>query len=96
MNEIEISVEVVFAEPGRQTLRRVAIPAGSSVSDAIRASGLLEEFPEIDATRVGVYGKPVAPTAALHDGDRVEIYRPLKADPKEIRLRRARRGSGRK
>lgn len=93
MSKTPISVEVVFAQPGRQMLRRVSLPAGSTVSDAIRASGVLEEFPEIDATRVGIYGRPVAPIVPLHDGDRVEIYRSLKADPKEIRLRRAERRS---
>lgn len=96
MREAPIAVEVVYARPGRQVLRRVSLPAGSTVSDAIRASALLDEFPEIDATRVGIYGRRVAPTVPLHDGDRVEIYRSLKADPKEIRLRRAEGGSGKK
>jgi putative ubiquitin-RnfH superfamily antitoxin RatB of RatAB toxin-antitoxin module len=91
MSEAPMSVEVVFAQPGRQILRRVSLPAGSTVSDAVRASGLLGEFPEIDPTRLGIYGKPVASSVRLHDGDRVEIYRPLKADPKELRLARARR-----
>ena len=90
MIETPLSVEVVFAQPGRQILRRVSLPAGSTVSDAIRTSGLLEEFPEIGAARVGIYGRLVASTVPLHDGDRVEIYRPLKVDPMEGRLRRAR------
>lgn len=94
MSETPISVEVVFAQPGRQMLRRVLLPVGSTVLDAIRAAGFLKEFPEIDATRLGIYGRPVAHTVPLHEGDRVEIYRPLQADPKEIRLRRAESGSG--
>jgi uncharacterized protein len=90
MTETRLSVEVVFAQPGRQMLRRVSLPAGSTVWDAIRASGLLEDSPEIDASRLGIYGRPVAPNLRLRDGDRVEIYRPLTVDPTEGRARRAR------
>jgi len=87
----ELSIEVVYALPGRQVLRRVTLPEGSTVQDAIRASGLLEEFREIDPKRVGIHGKPVSLDAALHDRDRVELYRPLQADPKEVRRMRAAR-----
>ncbi len=85
----ELAIEVVYALPGRQVLRRVALPEGSSVEDAIRASGLLEEFREIDLKRVGIHGKPVALVTTLRDRDRVELYRPLRADPKEVRRTRA-------
>ena len=85
----ELSIEVVYALPGRQVLRRVALPEGSTVGDAIRASGLLGEFSEIDPARVGIYGKPVSPETTLRDRDRVELYRPLRADPKEVRRTRA-------
>jgi putative ubiquitin-RnfH superfamily antitoxin RatB of RatAB toxin-antitoxin module len=85
----DLSIEVVYALPGRQVLRRVALPEGSTVQDAIRASGLLEEFREIDPRRVGIHGKPVSLDATLGDRDRVELYRPLQADPKEVRRARA-------
>ena len=85
----ELLIEVVYALAERQVLRRVSLPEGSSVADAIRASGLREEFPEIDTRRVGIHGKPVHPEATLRDRDRVELYRPLKADPKEVRRARA-------
>jgi putative ubiquitin-RnfH superfamily antitoxin RatB of RatAB toxin-antitoxin module len=84
-----MQIEVVYALPGRQVLRRVSLPEGSTVEDAVRASGLPAEFPEIDPARVGIYGKSVPPDTILRDGDRVELYRPLKADPKEIRRARA-------
>jgi putative ubiquitin-RnfH superfamily antitoxin RatB of RatAB toxin-antitoxin module len=89
-----ISVEVVYARAERQELIAVKLPAGSSVQDALAASGLLERFPEIEPGRpgrFGIFGRPVAPSATLRDGDRVEIYRPLVSDPKETRRRRAQR-----
>jgi uncharacterized protein len=91
MSAAEISIEVVYALPGHQVLRRLSLPAGSSILDAIRASRLLAEFPQIDLSRVGIHGRLVQPDARLRDGDRVEIYRPLQGDPKEIRRKRARR-----
>ena len=89
MSEVEISVEVIYALPGRQVLRRLRLPAGSCVADAIRASGLAVEFPEIDPGLVGIYGKRADPEDRLRDLDRVELYRPLRADPKETRRSRA-------
>ena len=89
MKRSEIVVEVVYALPRRQLMRRIALPDGSTLSDAIRASGLAEEFPEIASARVGIYGKPAAAQAILRDRDRVEIYRPLQVDPKEVRRTRA-------
>jgi len=87
----KIHVEVAYATPMQQIVKSLALPAGSSVAQAVRASGLLEEFPEIDLNhqRVGVFGEFVLLDAPLHDGERVEIYRPLIADPKEARRRRA-------
>ncbi|HEY7674179.1 MAG TPA: RnfH family protein [Burkholderiales bacterium] len=85
-----LRVEVVYALPGRQIVRALRLPEGSLVGDAVRASRLLEEFPEIDPDLVGIYGRKVEAGAALRDRDRVELYRPLSADPKEIRRRRAR------
>jgi putative ubiquitin-RnfH superfamily antitoxin RatB of RatAB toxin-antitoxin module len=75
----------------------VRLAPGTTVEAAIRASGILADFPEIDLARqaVGVYGERVALAARVHDGDRVEICRALLADPKEARRRRARRPAGR-
>jgi putative ubiquitin-RnfH superfamily antitoxin RatB of RatAB toxin-antitoxin module len=87
----KIVVEVAYALPERQMLRRISLPDGSTVADAIRVSGLCAEFPEIDPTRVGIHGKPVPVTAILRDRERVEIYRPLRADPKDVRRMRAAR-----
>lgn len=87
----KIHVEVAYATPRQQCVKSLILPAGSSVIQAIRASGLLDEFPEIDLNqqRVGVFGEFVQLDAPLHDGERVEIYRALIADPKEARRRRA-------
>ncbi|QHB31665.1 RnfH family protein [Yersinia canariae] len=87
----DIRVEVVYALPERQYLRTVFLEAGSTVEEAIRASGLLELRPDIDLVnnKVGVYSRPVKLADKLNDGDRVEIYRPLLADPKELRRQRA-------
>ncbi len=76
-----------------QLVLALTVPPGASVGDAIRASGILEHFPEIDLelNRVGVFGEPSRLEAAVRDGDRIEIYRPLAIDPKEARRRRAAR-----
>lgn len=90
-----ITVEVAYARPDVQALEQVTLPAGSRLQDAIQASGLLERFPEIDLegqNRVGVFGELARPDRELVQGDRVEIYRPLTADPREVRRRRARQG----
>jgi len=87
-----IDVEVAYAEPGRQFLRRIAVPRGATVADAIVASGLEQEF-GIDTANLaaGIWSRPVARDVRLDEGDRVELYRPLKADPKDSRRRRAER-----
>jgi putative ubiquitin-RnfH superfamily antitoxin RatB of RatAB toxin-antitoxin module len=91
-----ILVGVVYAPPGKSMHRHLHLAPGSTVGEAIRASGLLAECPEIDMNRnrVGIFGRLAQLEAPLQDGDRVEIYRPLNADPKEARRRRA--GTGRK
>ena len=84
-------VEVVFALPSEQTVIDVELPVPATVDDAIRESGILEKYPQIDleVNKTGIFGKPAKREAALHPGDRVEIYRPLIADPKEMRKQRA-------
>lgn len=86
-----ITVEVAFARPERQWLRKIELPAGSTVAAAIAASGLAEQCPGlvIGGDNVGVFSRRVALDQVLHDGDRVEVYRPLIRDPKESRRLRA-------
>lgn len=86
-----IVVEVVYALPEKQYLQRVTLTEGATVEEAIRASGLLTLRSDIDLAKnkVGIYSRPVKLTDTLKDGDRVEIYRPLIADPKELRRQRA-------
>ena len=98
MVESQITVEVVFARPGEQLLEQLHVPASASVETAIRQSGVLERFPEIDlkVNKVGVFGKATTLSAGLSDGDRIEIYRPLIADPKEARKKRAAEGKAMK
>jgi putative ubiquitin-RnfH superfamily antitoxin RatB of RatAB toxin-antitoxin module len=88
-----LKVEVVYATPGRQVRYVLDLEEGATVGEAIARSGALADFPEIDLTRnrIGIYGRLVTLGAGLGDGDRVEILRPLVADPKEVRRRRAAR-----
>lgn len=95
MNPAEsIRVEVIYATPDRQPVYVLAVAPGTTLAQAIRASGVLRDFPEIDLerNRVGVFGKLAQGERVLRDGDRVEIYRALIGDPKEIRRRRAAEG----
>lgn len=89
-----LNVEVVYALPQRQDLVRVKLPAGSTLRQAVEASGLSGKYPEIDlaASKFGIFGKLARADAALHDRDRVEIYRSLIADPKEVRKQRVAEG----
>lgn len=86
-----LRVEVAYARPDVQVLIPVTLPSPATAGEAIEASGVRARFPEIDLARqtVGVFATPVALDHALHDGDRVEIYRALQVDPKEMRRRRA-------
>jgi putative ubiquitin-RnfH superfamily antitoxin RatB of RatAB toxin-antitoxin module len=87
-----IEVEVAYARPDRQVVIPVRVASNALVSDAIEASGVLKQFPEIDldgANKVGVFGKLTRMNAPLQPGDRVEIYRQLIADPKEARRAKA-------
>ncbi|VVE48479.1 RnfH family protein [Pandoraea capi] len=86
----EVTVEVCYALPGEQTIIPLALPVGATMRDAIERSGVLQRFPELDIARMkaGVFGKVRALDAAVDAGDRIEIYRGLKADPKLARQRR--------
>ena len=93
-----IRVEVAYATPAKQAIVAIEVPQGCTVAEAIRRSAIREQFPGmvIDAKAVGIFGRKVHLERPLEEGDRVEIYRPLPADPKESRRRRANRsGAGR-
>ena len=94
----QIKVEVVYALPGKQELVSVKLPQGASVRQAIESSGILQKCPEIDLmkNKLGVFAKLTKPDTVLRDRDRVEIYRPLIADPKEVRKQRAAEGKAMK
>lgn len=87
-----LKCEVAYARPERQFVLSVQLPEGASARDALMASGLLEACAEIDPAMAvfGVFGRVVRPDHVLRDGDRVEIYRPLKEDPRAARRARAR------
>ncbi|NRB71382.1 MAG: RnfH family protein [Xanthomonadales bacterium] len=86
-----LEVEVVYGDPQHQTLRQLRLAAGATVADAIAAAELERDWPELelDPDAVGVWGRKVSLGQALKSGDRVEVYRPLLADPKEVRRARA-------
>ncbi|MNF49346.1 Persistence and stress-resistance antitoxin PasI [compost metagenome] len=93
MAESSIEVEVVFAALDRQLLVKVAVPASATLREAVRLSGMAERFPEwnLDECPLGIFGRVVAEPQArvVQAGDRIELYRPLLADPKEVRKLRA-------
>lgn len=89
-----INIEVVYALPNEQALLKKSVPEGTTVMQAIEASGLMEKYPALDlaAHKLGIFGKLTKADAVLRDKDRIEIYRPLIADPKEVRRKRAEEG----
>lgn len=88
-----IDIEVAYATPQRQAVVRLCLPPGSTLRQAVERSGLAGEFPEIslETCKLGVFGRPRKADDLLQPGDRVEIYRPLIADPKQARRARAKR-----
>ena len=86
-----IDVEVAYALPEKQVIRAVNVDAGTTIGAAIVQSGIMMDFPdlELEDAKVGIFSKAAVMTTVLSDGDRVEIYRPLIADPKEVRRKRA-------
>jgi putative ubiquitin-RnfH superfamily antitoxin RatB of RatAB toxin-antitoxin module len=93
MVEAVIEVEVVYAAVDRQVLLSVTVPTGATVRAALLKSGFGQAFPELDLANcpVGIFGKVIVDpdTRLVQAGDRIEIYRPLLADPKEVRRLRA-------
>lgn len=90
-----MKVSVAVALPGRQEVVEVELPEGARVADALEAARVRERFPELDwgAARLGVWSRPCAASRVLREGDRVEAYRPLAADPREQRRARLRTSS---
>ena len=84
-------IEVVFALPNKQTVIELQLPEGATAMDAVEQSGIMDKHPEIRdlELKLGIFSKGCEPDHKLSDGERVKIYRPLAADPKEIRKRRA-------
>jgi len=91
MTDKTIHVQICFAKPELQVLHDLTVPAGATIQQAILQSGLLKQYKEIDLTvsKVGIYGKLKSLDTILREHDRVEIYRPLVADPMESRRHRA-------
>jgi len=89
-----LHVEVIYALRNRQVLLAFEVEEETTVKEAIESSGILRRFPEVDLIRmpVGIFGRATRLDARLRDGDRIEIYRPLIADPKQARHARVKRG----
>lgn len=85
-------VTVAVALPARQEVIELELPSGATIADALAAAKLAERFPELDCSsmRTGIWSRPAPMETRLREGDRVELYRPLKADPKDMRRDRAR------
>lgn len=90
----EILVEVAYALPKQQLILELMVPEGTTAEQAVQKSGILAKFPDIDLAqnKLGIFGKLVKADTVLREKDRVEIYRPLIADPKEVRRQRAAEG----
>jgi len=86
----QMKVEVAFAREDKQQILELMVNQGTTLEQAVEQSGILTLFPEIDlnVNKIGIFGKLGKKTAELKEGDRVEIYRPLIADPKEVRRKR--------
>lgn len=86
-----INVEIIYATPTQQWKQTITLTDRSTVEQAIRASKLLDDFPDIELslTPIGIFSKKVSLSSLLKSGDRIEIYRPLKLDPKQARRVRA-------
>jgi hypothetical protein len=85
-----VRVSVCYPLPGNPQMRELTVAAGTTLLEAIHASGLPAQYPQLalDGCKLGIFGKVREAATVLRDGDRVEIYRPLVADPKEARRRR--------
>lgn len=94
-----LAVEVAYALPDEQRIVALDVPAGTTALEAAQRSGIAEHFPGLvidESCKLGIFGQIVSPAQPLSAGDRVEIYRPLIADPKEVRKARAARAKARR
>jgi len=89
-----VNVEVAYAKPETQIIIALEVTPGTTAAQAIAQSGMVQRFPELEANdhKFGIFGKVCKPDQPLREGDRVEIYRPLIADPKQVRKERAAKG----
>ena len=87
----QLAIEVVYGTPTRQEIINCVVDIDTTIEQAILSSGIIEEFPEIDlaVNNVGIWNRAAKLTDKVKDLDRIEVYRPLLADPKEVRKRRA-------
>lgn len=94
----EILIEVAYALPQQQVIIPLKVAEGTTAAEAVEASGILQKFPEInlEQNKLGIFGKLIKNDTALREKDRVEIYRSLIADPKEVRRQRASEGKAMK
>lgn len=94
LDDHALQVTVAFALPERAWLVALQLPVGATAAEAVERSGLLECVPGLNLPELAlaIFGKPITPATLLRDGDRVELLRPLLADPKQARRRRARAG----
>lgn len=90
-NAGEIRIRICYAKPERQLLKEVTVAEGTNIEEALRRFGILSDLDGVDLAtcRIGIYGKIKSLDAQLREGDRIEIYRPLLADPKDARRKRA-------
>jgi uncharacterized protein len=99
MDKQPIVVEVVYALADKQKLLRLSVPRGTTLRQAAQLSGMQQHFPDLDldSSPLGIFGKAVSKPEerVLEEGERVEIYRPLIADPKEVRKQRAAKAKAR-
>lgn len=91
-----MNIGVCYADSDRQLWLRLEVPEGVTVGDAIEHSGLLGRFPEIDLAKqkVGIFGRIVKLDSQVQEGDRIEIYRPITADPKSVKRRKIKSEDG--
>jgi putative ubiquitin-RnfH superfamily antitoxin RatB of RatAB toxin-antitoxin module len=94
MTNSKISIELVYALADKQTLLTFDVPQGTTLGQAVELSGIRAKHPEIDTVKgkFGIFSKLTKPDVVLREKDRIEIYRPLIADPKEVRRKRAEEG----
>ncbi len=90
----QFMVEVAYAKPEEQLILTVSVKEGTTAQQAVEKSGVLERFPEIELakTKMGIFGKLIKMDTVVREHDRIELYRPLIADPKEVRRKRAEDG----